>query len=71
VDSGVAVVAPTSTPTIAAPLGWTLSKMSQQSLQSSVDALVAKDPTCGGNVGYGSFADLLSMFPTDEELAAR
>ena len=71
VDSGVAVVAPTSTPTIAAPLGWTLSKMSQDSLQSSVDALVAKDPTCGGNIGYGSFADLLSLFPSDEELASR
>jgi hypothetical protein len=71
VDSGVAVVAPTSTPTIAAPLGWTLSKMSQDSLQSSVDALVAKDPSCGGNIGYGSFADLLSLFPSDDELASR
>jgi hypothetical protein len=61
VDGGVAVAAPTTRPALLAPLGWTLSSLSQQELAGEVRRLAAQDECTGRDLDFGSFAALLGV----------
>jgi hypothetical protein len=56
---GVAVSAPATEPTIVAPLGWTLSDLSQATLKFSAEAQA--EPGCPPTTGYGHFGGLLDL----------
>jgi len=62
VDGGVAVVAPTTRPALIAPLGWTLSALSQYELQGDVDRQVeAAACSTGRDLNFGRLTDLLHV----------
>lgn len=58
-DRGVVVVSSATTPTLAAPLGWTLSELSRISLD---EALARNVDTCGTVDGYPTLGDLIATF---------
>jgi hypothetical protein len=69
VEGGVAVSAPSTRPAVVAPLGWTLSDMSQERLRD--EAVSQTRPTCGGPApGYAKLGDLLNLIAPDPDACA-
>lgn len=66
VQGGVAVSAPATRPTVVAPLGWTLSDISQQLMRH--EAGLQASPSCEHpGPGYAKFGDLLNLIAPDAD----
>ena len=73
VPQGIAVVAPTTSPAVSVPLGWTLSSFSRTRLRIEAETQaecgkVEPDPTytCELRGFYGELGDVLDLFEGDK-----
>ena len=75
VKNGIAVVAPTTSPSVSVPLGWTLSEFSRARLflEAEIQAECGKkdrDPalksSCSTTSDYGDLGDVLDLYQDDE-----